>query len=66
MFSTPSNISNKLSLLTNTENHPERISQIKIFINNYNWKKISFPSNKNIWKKFETNNKSSTFNVSFS
>ena len=28
------------------------------FINQYNWKEIDFPSNKNNWKTFELNNKS--------
>ena len=62
MFSTRSNSSTKLSLLTNTENHLERISQSKVFINNYNWEKVSFPSHKNDWNKFETSNKSNAFN----
>ena len=35
---------------------PQRISKIKPFINNYNWKDIDFlPTNKD-WKKFESNN----------
>ena len=33
------------------KSHLERISNIKPFINQYNWKKI--PSHKNDWKKFE-------------
>ena len=28
----------------NTENHPERISNIKPFVNQYNWKDIDFPA----------------------
>ena len=28
----------------NINNHPERISNIKLFINKYNWKEVSFPS----------------------
>ena len=28
----------------NIENHPQRISNIKPFINEYNWKGIDFPS----------------------
>ena len=39
------------------ENHPERISKIKPFIDQYDWKEISFPSHKKDWKKFEPNNK---------
>ena len=38
------------------ENHPERISNIKPFINQYNWKDIDFPAGIKDWKKFERNN----------
>ena len=40
----------------NIDNHPERISKIKFFINKYNWKDIDFPSTSKDWKKFESNN----------
>ena len=30
--------------------HPERISKLKPYINQYNWKDIKFPSNKEDWK----------------
>ena len=30
--------------LDNIDNHPERISKIKPFVNKYNWKDIDFPS----------------------
>ena len=36
--------------------HPERISKIKPFIEKYNWKDIDFPSTIKDWKKFELNN----------
>ena len=36
--------------------HPERISKIKPFIEQYNWKEIDFPSASKDWKKFELNN----------
>ena len=36
----------------------QRISKIKPFINQYDWKKINFPSHKEDWKRFESNNKS--------
>ena len=42
--------------LDNIDNHPERISKIKPFINKYNWKDIDFPSTSKDWKKFELNN----------
>ena len=35
---------------------PQRISKIKPFINQYNWKDIDFPSTIKDWKKFESNN----------
>ena len=41
----------------NIENHPERISNIKPFIDNYNWNGIDFPAEIKDWKKFERNNK---------
>ena len=37
-------------------NHPERISKIKPFIDQYNWKDIDFPSTSKDWKKLEQNN----------
>ena len=43
--------------LDNIDNHPERISKIKPFINQYNWKDIDFPPTNKDWKKFELNNK---------
>ena len=41
----------------NIENHPERISNIKPFIDKYNWKGIDFPAGIKDWKNFEENNK---------
>ena len=35
----------------------QRISKIKLFINNHNWKEISFQSHVKNWTKFELNNK---------
>ena len=35
---------------------PQRISKIKTFIKEYNWKDIDFPSTSKDWKKFELNN----------
>ena len=40
------------------KSHPERISNIKLFIDQYNWKEINFPSHDKDWKKCELNNKS--------
>ena len=46
-------------------NHPQRITNLKPFINQYNWKGITFPSHKEDWKKFESNNKSIALNILF-
>ena len=45
------------------EKHSERIIKIKPFINKYNWKGITFPSEKYDWKKFEKNNLTIALNV---
>ena len=45
--------------------HPERISKLKPYINQYNWKDIKFPSDKEDWKKFEQNNKEVALNILF-
>ena len=42
--------------LDNIDNHPERISKIKTFIDKYNWKDTDFPATSKDWKKFELNN----------
>ena len=41
----------------NTNNHPKKISKIRPFIDQYNWKDIDFPPTNKDWKKFELNNK---------
>ena len=38
------------------DENPQRISKIKPFIEEYNWKDIDFPSTSKDWKKFELNN----------
>ena len=38
-------------------NNPERITKLKPFINNYNWKDINFPAGPDDWNKFERYNK---------
>ena len=42
----------------NIKKYSQRISKIKPFINQYDWKEINFPSHKEDWKNFEINNKS--------
>ena len=37
-------------------NHSQRVSKIKPFIDQYNWNDIGFPSTSKDWKKFELNN----------
>ena len=44
------------------ENHPERLNNVKRFINQYDWTDINFPSHVGDWKKFELNNKSIALN----
>ena len=47
------------------ETHPERISKLKPYINNYNWEGIDFPAGPKEWKKFERNNKTIELNILF-
>ena len=44
---------------------PQRITKMKQFFDQYNWKEINFPSNKKDWKKFELNEKSIALNILF-
>ena len=39
-----------------TESHPERVSNIKLFINKCKWEGINYPSKLDDWKTFEKNN----------
>ena len=45
------------------KDYPERISKIKTFIDQYNWKEIDFPSHGEDWKKFKSNSKSVALNI---
>ena len=47
----------------NIGHHPERISKLKPFINNYSWQCIEFPSHSKDWRKFEQNNKTVALNI---
>ena len=42
--------------LDNINKHPQRISKIKPFIGQYNWKDIDFPPTNKDWRKLELNN----------
>ena len=51
------------------ESHPERISNTKPFIDQYDWREINSPSHTNDRIRFEKSNKSiplNTLNVSYS
>ena len=43
--------------------HPQRISRIKPFIDNYNLNSINFPSTGKDWNRFEVNNKNVALNI---
>ena len=45
------------------KNHPERIKNIKLFIDQYDWSDINFPSDKTDWSIFERNNESVALNI---
>ena len=47
----------------NIDKHPQTISKIKPFIENYNWNNINFPTAKKDWNKFEVNNKDVALNI---
>ena len=49
----------------NIESHPERISNIKPFVDQYNCKGINFPAGIKDWKKFERNNNTVALNILF-
>ena len=46
-----------------TESHQERVSNIKPFINRYNWKGINYSSKIDDWKLFEKNNSTISLNI---
>ena len=45
------------------KNHSERISNLRSFIDQYNWEGIEFPSHSKDCKKFEQNNKTIALNI---
>ena len=49
----------------NIKSHPERVSNLKPFVDQYDWKQIDFPSQRKAWKKFELNNKRIATNILF-
>ena len=49
----------------NIKKDPQRISKIRPFIDQYDWKEVDFPSHQKDWKKFELNNKTIALNILF-
>ena len=49
----------------NIKKDPQRISKIRSFIDQYDWKEVDFPSHQKDWKKFELNNKTIALNILF-
>ena len=45
------------------KSYPERVSNIKLFINKCNWKGINYPSKINDWKTFEKNYPTIALNI---
>ena len=45
------------------DRNPQRISKIRPFIDQYNWKDIDFPATSKDWKKFEQNNELIALNI---
>ena len=43
--------------------NPERVLNIKPFINKYNWKQINYPSKIDDWKTFKKNNLTIAVNI---
>ena len=46
-----------------TEKDPQRISNVKPYINTYNWEGINFPAGSKQWRKFEQNNDTIALNI---
>ena len=47
------------------DNHPERLSKLKPYINDYNWHALEFPTQPSSWKKFEKNDRPTAFSILF-
>ena len=47
----------------NIKNNPERVSKIKPFIDQCNWKEIDFPPHKKDWKKSESDKELIALNI---
>ena len=49
--------------INSIDKHHQRITKIKLFINNYKWNDINFPATKKDWNKFEVNNENVALNI---
>ena len=47
----------------NIDHHPERISKLKTFIDNYNWDNICFPAGHKDYSAFEKKNSDIAINI---
>ena len=47
------------------KNNPERLSNLKPFMRQYEWKNIDFPATSKDWKKFEQDTKAIALNILF-
>ena len=45
------------------ESHPEKVPNIKLFVNKYKWKGKNYPSKIYDWKTFEKNNLTTAVNI---
>ena len=52
-------------IFENIKSHPERVSNLKPFIDQYNWKETDFPTCSKDWKKFELDKKSIALSILF-
>ena len=51
--------------INSIDNHHQRITKIKPFIDNYNWNDIDFPAIKKDWNKFELNHKNVALTIPY-
>ena len=51
--------------INSIDKHHQSITEIKPFIDNYNWNDINFPAIKKDWNEFELNNKNVALNIPY-
>ena len=52
-----------IKLLDKVTNHPERVVNVKSFIDKYNCNDNNFPATRKDWNRFEVNNKNVALNI---